>query len=191
MKKQGHKAWAVIFDWDGVIIDSSRQHEQSWDIVAERYGLPLPEGHFKRGFGMKNEKIIPEVLQWTTEPEEVRKWADIKEATYREIITADGLEPLPGVTGLLDGLMEREIPCAVGSSTPRENLECALGLLGFRDAFRELVAGDDVVNGKPAPDIFLTAAERLGIEPGQSIVIEDAHVGIEAAKRAGMPVVAV
>ncbi len=75
--------WGAIFDWDGVIIDSSRHHEESWERLAREVALPLPADHFKRGFGRKNEFIIPEILRWTAEAAEIRRHSLRKEALYR------------------------------------------------------------------------------------------------------------
>ena len=181
---------AVIFDWDGVVVDSSAHHERSWEILATRRGLSLPADHFKRGFGKKNNVIIPD-LGWATAPAEVDALAHEKEEIYRALVREKGIEPLPGVRALLESLHARQIPCAIGSSTERANLDCLLDLMDLRKFFRVIVSGEEVVHGKPDPSIFLLAAERLGFAPADCVVIEDALVGIEAAQRAGMTVLAV
>ena len=182
---------AVLFDWDGVVIDSSPQHERSWELLAAAESLPLPEGHFKRGFGKKNETIIPDILGWARDPSEIQRLARLKEKTYRRLVAESGVNILPGARELLAALRAENIPCAVASSTPRENLEAIFAATGLGACFDAVVCGDDVENGKPAPDIFLLAAKKLGVAPGDCVVIEDAHAGIEAALRAGMPVLAV
>jgi beta-phosphoglucomutase family hydrolase len=181
----------VLFDWDGVVIDSSAQHERSWEILAAEISKPLPEGHFKRGFGKKNQVIIPEILCWATDSAEVERIADRKETIYRELVQRDGVRILPGARELLAALREAGIPRAIASSTPRQNLEAIFASTGLGEWFDAVVCGDDVIHGKPAPDIFLLAAERLGLAPADCVVIEDAHAGIEAAKRAGMPVLGI
>jgi beta-phosphoglucomutase family hydrolase len=181
---------AVIFDWDGVVVDSSAHHERSWEILAARRGLPLPPDHFKRGFGKKNNIIIPE-LGWAADPDEVDALAREKEEIYRDLVRQHGIQPLPGVRHLLEGLRAEATPCAIGSSTERANLDCLLDLMDLRKFFRVIVSGDEVVHGKPDPAIFLLAAGRLGAAPARCVVIEDALVGIEAARRAGMSVLAV
>lgn len=183
-------SFGVIFDWDGVVVDSSVQHERAWELLAAERNLPLPDGHFKRGFGKKNEVIIPD-LGWATEPAAVAEIAARKEALYRERVRVDGIVPLPGVRDLLEGLHAAGVPCAVGSSTPRENLDALFEMLGLGNYFSAVVSGDDVTHGKPEPDIFLLAAERIGYSPDCCVVIEDAFVGIEAAHRGGMKCVAV
>jgi len=181
---------AVIFDWDGVVVDSSAHHERSWEILAAKRGLPLPADHFKRGFGKKNNVIIPD-LGWAKEPAEVDALAHEKEEIYRSLVREKGIEPLPGVRELLAALRAKNIPCAIASSTERANLDLPLDLMGLREFFNVIVSGEEVVHGKPDPAVFLLAAERLGLPPADCVVIEDALVGIEAAKRAGMPVLAV
>ena len=181
---------AVIFDWDGVVVDSSAHHERSWEILAAKRELPLPADHFKRGFGKKNNVIIPD-LGWATEPAEVDALAHEKEEIYRSLVREKGIEPLPGVRELLAALRAENIPCAIASSTERANLDLPIDLMGLREFFRVIVSGEEVIHGKPDPAVFLLAAERLGIVPSDCVVIEDALVGIEAARRAGMPVLAV
>jgi len=181
---------AVIFDWDGVVVDSSAHHERSWEVLAQRRGLPLPPGHFKRGFGKKNNIIIPD-LGWATAPATVENLAREKEEIYRNLIREHGIEPLPGVRSLLTALHTAGIPTAIGSSTEQANLDLPLDMMNLRGFFRVIVSGEDVEHGKPDPAIFLLAAQRLGIPPADCVVLEDAHVGIEAARRAGMRVLAV
>ena len=181
----------VIFDWDGVVIDSSAQHEKSWELLAEEIQKPLPADHFKEGFGKKNQEIIPGLLRWSEDPEEIRKIGERKEELYRELVREQGVSVLPGARELLEALKSASIPRSVGSSTPRSNLDAIFAATGLDRLFDAVVCGDDVANGKPAPDVFLLAANRLGLEPAGCLVIEDAHVGIEAAHRAGMKVLAV
>jgi len=181
----------AIFDWDGVIINSAAQHEASWDRLAKECGKALPENHFKRGFGMKNEVIIPELLRWTSVPTEIRLLSLRKEAIYREIVREKGMTALTGVEPWLRMLQAEGIPCVIGSSTHRENITTTLDVLGLKEFFADIVTSEDVKRGKPDPEVFLTAARRIGVEPADAIVFEDALVGITAAHAAGMRVVAV
>jgi beta-phosphoglucomutase family hydrolase len=181
----------AIFDWDGVIINSAAHHEASWERLAKECGKLLPENHFKRGFGMKNEVIIPELLGWTAVPVEIRILSLRKEAIYREVVREQGIVALPGVEQWLEVLRQEEIPCVIASSTHRENITSTLEVLGLDLFFSEIVTAEDVKRGKPDPEVFLTAAKRIGVEPVDAVVFEDALVGIAAAKSAGMRVVAV
>jgi beta-phosphoglucomutase family hydrolase len=183
--------FAAIFDWDGVVIDSSAQHEKSWELLAAEIGKPLPAGHFKKGFGKKNQVIIPRLLGWSQDPEEIERLGDRKEELYRELVRQGGMTILPGARELLAALKASGIPRAVGSSTPRTNLDSIFTSTGLNEFFDAVVSAEDVVNGKPAPDVFLKAASLLGVPPKRCVVFEDALFGIEAAQRAGMKVVAV
>ena len=183
--------FGAIFDWDGVIIDSSRQHEKSWHLLATEQKRTLPDDFFRRSFGMKNENIIPELLGWTTDSEQIRRLSKRKEELYREIIARDQISLLPGVKDLLDALRAESVPCAIASSTPRANIDSVIDRLGLSGYFQVIVTGEDVRNGKPSPEVFLLAASRLGIAPASCVVLEDAHVGVAAALAGGMKVIAV
>jgi len=186
-----NRKFGAIFDWDGVIINSAGQHELSWERLAKECGKTLPEDHFKRGFGMKNEVIIPELLGWTTVPVEIRILSLRKEAIYREVVREQGMTALPGVEPWLRMLAEGGIACAIASSTHRENITTTLDVLGLEKFFSVIIAAEDVSRGKPDPEVFLTAAKKIGVEPADAVVFEDALVGITAAQAAGMRVVAV
>jgi len=183
--------WGALFDWDGVVIDSSSHHEESWERLAKEARLPLPDGHFKKGFGRKNEFIIPQILEWTSDPAEIARLSLRKEELYREVVAERGLEPLPGVRVWLERLRDAGVPCAIGSSTHRANIDLSLGLIGLGEFFSGIVTAEDVRQGKPHPDVFLTAAARIDRPAARCVVFEDAFVGIEAARAGGMKVVAV
>lgn len=184
----------VVFDLDGVLIDSHDQHERSWFALAEKIGKPLTPEQFKESFGMRNETCIPDVFGWTTreDKEGIHELGEKKEELYRELLASDGLEPLPGVMALVEALTEKGIPISLGSSTSRKNIEVCFATTGLDRYFGENYTGaEDVSRGKPAPDVFLEAARKIGRTPEHCIVIEDAHVGVEAALAAGMKAVAV
>ena len=183
--------WGALFDWDGVIIDSSSHHEESWERLAREIAKPLPPGHFQKSFGRKNEVIIPNILGWTHNPAEIRRLSLRKEALYREVVAERGLTALPGVRIWLERLREAGVPCAIGSSTHRANIDLSLGLIGLAEFFTAIVTAEDVSTGKPDPEVFLTAAARISRPPARCVVFEDAHVGIAAARAGGMRVVAV
>jgi HAD superfamily hydrolase (TIGR01509 family) len=183
--------WGALFDWDGVVIDSSRHHEESWERLARELELPLVEGHFRQGFGRKNEFIIPTILEWTTEAAEIRRISLRKEALYREVVAEWSLEALPGVRTWLERLRDAGVPCAIGSSTHRANIDLSLGLIGLAEFFTGVVTAEDVSHGKPDPEVFVKAAASIDRAAAQCVVFEDALVGIEAARRGGMKVVGV
>ena len=178
-----------IFDWDGVVVDSSAQHEESWERLAAQEGLPLFEGHFKIGFGKRNQLIIPEILKWTRDAKEITRLGDQKEVHYREIIRETGIEPLPGVRAFLEMLVREEIPYAVGSSTPRENILAVMSGAGIEGFFDKIVAAGDVQKGKPDPEVFLKAAKLINMPPEHCVVFEDSISGVEAGLAGGMTVI--
>lgn len=178
---------AVIFDFDGVVIDSHDAHGRSWFALAEELGQELSHETFVSTFGQRNESILP-FLGWAEEGdcERIQQLGDRKEGLYREILRAEGIDPLSGVVALLQDLKANGIPCAIGTSTPRANVECVLELTGLADYFGDIAASEDVSRGKPDPEVFLKAAAKLGADPLSCVVIEDAQVGLRAAKAAGM-----
>lgn len=182
---------AAIFDWDGVIIDSSAAHERAWERLAAETGRPLPAGHFKEGFGRKNDHIITRILGWGVSPEETERLGRRKEELYRDVLRETGIAPLPGVREFLKRLQTAGVPCAVGSSTERRNIDTIMGLIGFGEFFRVIVSADDVTRGKPDPQVFLLGAQGLGVAPASCVVFEDAFVGLEAARAGGMKAVGV
>ncbi len=182
----------LLFDWDGVVIDSSRQHEESWHLLAAEIGEVLPEGYFKQTFGMKNQEIIPTWLpRLRGDVAGIQALGDRKEALYREIIHREGIAALPGIKPFLIAARDSGIPASVGSSTPRANIDAIIGLAGLEDLFQAIVCAEDVQQGKPHPEVFLKGAEKLGRDPTRCIVFEDAFVGIQAGKAGGMKVVGI
>lgn len=184
--------WGAIFDWDGVIIDSSRCHETSWERLAAEERRDLPEGHFKAGFGRKNEYIIPNILRWTSDAAEIRRLALRKEELYRTVVRERGVEALPGVRAWLMRLRDAGVPRAIASSTHRANIDLTLSQIGLATFFDgAIVSSEDVAHGKPHPEVFLKAAQRIAREPGRCVVFEDAFAGLEAAAAGGMRRIAV
>ncbi len=184
----------VVFDLDGVLIDSHDQHEQGWFALAARIGKPLSKEQFKESFGMRNEMCIPDVFGWTTRDDKsgIHDLGEQKEELYRELLREGGLEPLPGVVSLLEALKETGIPVSLGSSTSRKNIEVCFEATGLTEFFGKNYTGaEDVSHGKPHPEVFLTAAGKIDRGPEHCVVIEDAHVGIEAALAGGMKAIAV
>jgi beta-phosphoglucomutase len=180
---------AVIWDLDGVIIDSAEEHRQAWQRLAREEGIQFSDADFWATFGKRNDDIIA-VIWGPQAPERVQALANRKEAYFRELIRKTAA-PLPGSIELLQGLHEAGFLQALASSAPIENIQLISEVLGLRQYFTALVSGETVAHGKPAPDIFLKAAKELGIDPGQCLVIEDAVAGVQAAHAAGMRCIAV
>ena len=180
----------VIFDLDGVLVDTGWAHKQSWYDLAEKEGFSMTDEFFYSTFGMQNYQIIPMLLGRDASSTEVDRLSDWKELHYRKLI-AEKLAPSEGAKSLLIDLKSKDFLLAVGSSAPRANLELVLERTDLRDYFDAYVSGEDVTNGKPAPDTFLKAADKLSLGAASCVVVEDAVQGVEAGKAAGMPVVAV
>ncbi len=181
---------AVIFDLDGVLVDTAWAHRQSWHDLAGKEGFDMQEDFFRSTFGMQSPQVLAMLLGPGQPVEKLESMSEWKEARYREII-ADKLVPADGVELLLDDLKSRSFLMAVGSSTPQVNLDFMIERIGVKDYFDAFVTKEDVIRGKPAPDTFLKAAEKLSLLPGRCVVVEDAVKGVAAGKAAGMPVVAV
>jgi HAD superfamily hydrolase (TIGR01509 family) len=175
----------AIFDWDGVVVDSSAAHERAWARLAADEGLPLAPGSFLRGFGKRNEVIIPQIHGWATDPAEVRRLSLAKEAHYRELAEGGLIRLLPGAVELLRAFAEAGVPRVVGTSTHRANLELAFRKFGLAGWFDGAVTSEDVVRGKPDPEVFLKACALAGGDPARSVVFEDTLPGIAAAKAGG------
>ncbi len=177
---------AVIFDMDGVLVDSYFAHYESWRRLAAEYDLTVTEDDFIRHFGRTSREIVE--AYWGVDrfsTGEITAMDERKEAIFREILHSD-FRPMPRIDALLPGLREAGFMLAVGSSGPPENVQMVLEKLAARQLFDAIVTGKDVTRGKPDPQVFLLAAERLGVAPQQCAVVEDAPAGITAAHRARM-----
>jgi beta-phosphoglucomutase family hydrolase len=181
---------AVIWDMDGVLADTAPHHFRAWQETFSKRGIKFTEADFMRGFGVRNDAIIRNVLGEQTTDAEIETIAREKEATFRRIIGKD-IKPLPGALELLGQLHDRGIKMAIASSTVIENIHLIVGSLGIENYFEAIITGHDVTKGKPSPQVFLKAAQKLGVNPANSIVFEDAVAGVKAAKRAGMHCVAI
>ena len=171
---------------DGTLVDSRDLHWRSWQEALAAEGVAVTEAQFLATFGQRNDAILRGWLGAGAEPERMRRIGDAKEASYRRLVVEAGLALLPGAAAWLRRLDRARWRQAVASSAPRLNVEVVLRALGLERTFQALVAAEDVKAGKPAPDVFLAAAARLGVVPARCVVVEDAESGIEAARRAGM-----
>ena len=180
---------AVIWDLDGVIIDSADEHRRAWQRLAREEGIKFTDEDFWATFGKRNDDIIA-ILWGPLSPEQVQLLRDRKEIYFRDLIRQTAA-PLPGSMELMRSLHEAGYLQALASSAPIENIQLISEVLGLERYLTALVSGETVPHGKPAPDIFLKAAQELHIEPSRSLVIEDAVAGVEAAHAAGMRCIAV
>lgn len=175
---------------DGVIADTAREHFQSWQTVFRKRGIDFTGGQFRQNFGQRNDNIIRFVLGDSVSPQEIDTIALEKETDFRHRIGPE-LKALPGAIPLMAALKDAGFRMAVASSGPRENIELIVRTLEIGGYLETIVAGRDVSESKPSPQIFLLAARKLGVAPTGCIVIEDSTAGIKAAKSGGMRCVGV
>jgi HAD superfamily hydrolase (TIGR01509 family) len=180
---------AVLFDLDGVIVDSRTYHLEAWHALARERGWRHAPGYFTDTFGLRNDAIIGRLVPGIARDELVAA-ATRKEEMFRAAARGK-LVALPGVRDLLDVLEREEVPRAVVTSTPRANLDFIIEQLRLGGRFQGLVAEEDAAKGKPDPEGFVAGAGRAGVPPDECVVIEDAPAGLAAAKSAGMRAIGV
>ena len=186
-----NEKFAVIFDMDGVIIDSNPYHKEAWLQFAEKYNIELKvEEVPEKIYGKTNTTALRDVFQKDFSPEENERLGEEKEAIYRDLHAKD-LEPIAGLRKLLEMLKEHQVPMAVATNAPVSNVDFIMEKTGLRPYFGVVIDSSSVKNGKPDPEIYLKSAEKLGVLPERCIVIEDSVPGAEAGIRAGMKVVAI
>lgn len=177
---------ALVFDLDGTMVDNLAPHLEAFARFNERHGLPpLTMADRVRIDGKRNSEVFATVFRRELTEAEWRAFEEEKEALYREL-SVGRLVPMPGLTRVLALAAGKGLAVAVATSAPRQNVEHTLGELGLARLLPLVVRGDEVPHGKPAPDVFLAAARRIGVTPDACVAFEDAPMGIAAARRAGM-----
>jgi beta-phosphoglucomutase len=181
---------AVLWDLDGTLVDSEQYHWIAWRDAMAAEGVALTHQQFLETFGLRNDAVVPQWIPGAS-TEHIQRIANAKEQLYRRLIRSGCLAPLPGAVEWTQRLANEGWRQAIASSSPRENIDAVLAVIGLASVFQAVVSAEDVTLGKPDPQVFLAAAARLGSAPAQSIVVEDAAAGVEAARRAGMPSIGV
>lgn len=182
---------AVLWDMDGTLVDTAEHHFHAWVRICKEYGKEFTRADFTATFGKRNPEIIDYLFDGKIQGPEADKLGNQKEEYYRAESTKTGIELLPGVLNLLKSLNELGAKQAIGSSAPRGNLELILKLTGIGKYMQAMVGMEDTQRGKPDPQVFLIGAEKLKIQPQNSVVVEDAIAGVQAAKAGGMKCIAV
>jgi len=177
---------AVIWDLDGTLIDSAHYHWEAWQAVMAVEDFTLTYEQYVADFGKRNDEILRGRLGADLPDEFVARVSLAKEEVYRRLTRTKGLELLPGAAYWLERLKAEGWLQALGTSAPRGNIDAVFAALGIEKFFDVVMSSEDVKAGKPSPDVFLAAAEKMDVAPRDCIVIEDAPAGIEAARRAGM-----
>ncbi len=181
---------AFIFDMDGVIVDNSKYHNMSWIEFCRRHGKQITAADVEARFGNTNIEYIRHIFGENFSEVDVARFGEEKETIYREMFTPE-LQPATGLVDLLSQIVERHIPCAVATAAPTSNVDFVLDGTGIRKYFNLVVDADCVTKGKPDPEIYLTTATMLQVQPEDCVVFEDSIFGIRSGKAAGMKVVAI
>jgi beta-phosphoglucomutase len=182
--------YLAIFDHDGVLVDSLESHTQAWLEMGRREGLNLSPQFIHETFGMTNPSIFRRLLGDSVDEYELRRYSDLKESYYRDVARGK-IHLMDGVREVLDALTAHGVKLAIGSSGVLPNLELTVNECGLVGRFAAIASLEDITRGKPDPQVFLVAAKKAGCTPVRSVVFEDAPVGIQAAKAAGMYAVGV
>lgn len=181
--------WAVIFDMDGTLVATTEADFLAWQRLFGEYGHPLSYQDYYPLLGRKSADVVREGLE--LEGVDAEKAMARKMAIFADIVAEKGVETLPDVHDLLVSLKQHNIRMALATSSRKQKMELVMQTSALYDYFDVFVTGEEVQEGKPAPQIFLLAASRLGIEPSRCIVVEDTISGIKAALAAGMACVAI
>ncbi|MDX2177401.1 MAG: HAD family phosphatase [Candidatus Sumerlaeia bacterium] len=190
---RGRALRALIFDMDGVIADTQHAHRDAWLLWARKNGIPLDEETFMRDyFGRSNLDVLPLFFpEHAHDREFILRMGEDKEEHFLQRLRAGEIPPLDGFYSVIARARSRGFGLAVGSSSPRRNVETVLGHFGVRRLFPVTVSQQDVPISKPAPDIFLSCVAQLGLQPHECLVFEDSLHGLEAARKAGCPSVGI
>ncbi len=181
---------ALVFDMDGVLVDSNPVHTEAWETFNRRFGLAMSEAMHQRIYGRRNDQIVRDLFGDSLTAEEVVSRGAAKEELYREMISSRIEEILvPGLRAFLE--WHRGDPMAVATNAETANLDFILDRAGLRPYFRAAIDGSQVTHPKPHPEIYLRAADQLGIAPANCIIFEDSYYGVEAALAAGGRVIGV
>lgn len=181
---------AVIFDMDGTLVDSERVSQRAWAMAAERLGVDLDPAHFRTIIGQTRESVIAHIGESVGSVEVSLKLYDMHNEIFDEIC-GDELTVKPGAHECIAALREAGYAIGLATSTLRSRAMVRLGMFNLQDAFDRITCGEEVEHGKPEPDIFLLAAERLGAAPGECVVVEDSSNGVRAGHAAGAHVLMV
>lgn len=182
---------AVLWDMDGTLLDSAEYHWLAWRDILAGESFDLAHDQFVATFGQRNDTILRDWLGADLAISEVARIGDAKEARYRALVQAGGITLLPGVERWLTRLQAAGWRQAIASAAPRANVEAIVAALGIAAYFDAISSAEDVQRGKPDPQVFLVAAERLEVLPQRCIVIEDAPAGLLGAQRGGMRAIGV
>lgn len=191
MTNMNGKITAIVFDMDGLMVDSEPLSQQAWDAALREFGHVLDAEINGRIIGHRLDSSSRMVRDYFQLPITHAELMERKQAHMEQIWATRGIPVMPGLAELQNAIAARGIPWGVATSSPRRQAERVLAQLGLDGACTAVAGGDEVMHGKPAPDIYLLAAERMGIPPDRCLALEDSAPGCRAARDAGMRVVAI
>ncbi len=187
---QPSPSFGALWDLDGTLVDTEANHYAAWRALVREHGRDLSYEEFRPTFGLRNDDVLTRYLGFAGDTAALAALSERKEELFRASLRRDGVRTQPGALDLIAHLRALGARQAVASSAPPANITLIVRLLGLEDTFDAVVSGEEVARGKPAPDIFLRAAARIGLEPGRAVVLEDAPAGVAAGKAAGCAVIA-
>lgn len=188
--------FGAIWDLDGTLVDTEMNHYAAWRALLREDGRDLTRDEFKPTFGLRNDDVLVRHFGYSGDAARISALSEHKEELFRASLVRDGVRTQPGAHDLVEhlhalGMAGHVVRQAIASSAPPANIDLMLRLLYLRDRFAAVVSAEEVAHGKPAPDIVLRAAERLGMPAAHCVVLEDAPAGVAAGRAAGSRVIAI
>jgi len=181
---------AIIFDMDGIIVDSEPVQLESFNEVLKPYNIQLSENDFKGFIGMTQVEIFSSILNAHTIDKSIDQLRSEKKSIYTKLIK-DELFPMPGLAELIEWIEQTPLKKGIASGSPLDDIHSVLDHIHLRDRFDCIQSSLHLPHGKPFPDVYLHVAEGLNVSPAACIVLEDTAIGVEAGKKAGMICIAV
>lgn len=181
---------AVIFDMDGTLLESTEADFKAWEKVFEHYNQSLTYDKYVTMLGIRSADVIQNFLGFHDKDDVARILIE-KFDRFVDYVNEHPIKPMKAAEDFLKSLAQYDVKLAIATSSRKEKTQLILGQLNFLQYFDAIVTGEEVTNSKPAPDIFLKAAERLNVAPQHCVVIEDGPLGVTAAKKAGMKCIAI
>lgn len=183
--------FGIIWDLDGTLVDTELNHFRAWQALMRENGRDLTHEQFRPTFGLRNDDILIDHFGFDGDAAAIDALSERKEELFRASLHDDGVRAQRGAHELVLHLRALGATQAIASSAPPPNIALMLRMLDAHAHFDVIVSADEVVRGKPAPDIVLRAAEKLGLPPARCVVLEDAPAGVQAAKAAGSRAIAI
>lgn len=183
--------FGAVWDLDGTLVDTELNHFAAWRSLLQEHGRELTHDEFRPTFGLRNDDVLANHFGFDGDAERIAALGERKEELFRASLQRDGVRALPGARELVERLHALGARQAIASSAPPLNIALLVRLLGVGDYLDAVVSAEEVEHPKPAPDLVLRAAERIGLAPTRIVVLEDAPAGVAGGKAAGARVIAI